>query len=135
MEQFKLSFDEPKFFVNEKRGAVTCVMTYKVKGNPAAMYLVRSMGNLRERDTYDNPFLVGFKSTYTAYVCEGDTFDEEIGKKVARTNAESQAYAHVSNLLGNMINKYYNMLADLHEGFYAKAESVIDHNETYLERF
>ena len=110
-------------------------MTYRVKGNPQALELIRCMGDLWEGDVYDNPFRIGFKSTYTAHVCVGDKFDAEIGKKVARTHAESQAYTYVNNMLAQMITKYHNMLVGLQDSFYVKAASVIDHNEKYLEQF
>jgi hypothetical protein len=132
MEQFKLSFREPEYVINEENKEVKCTMQYTLKGNPKMLGLLKCMGNLWFGNEYNNPFIIGFESSYTAHACDGDVFDVNIGKKIARTNAESNAYVQSSNLIFNMINKYSGILEYLHEGFYVKAQSVIDHNAEYL---
>jgi hypothetical protein len=133
MELFKLSFREPEYEVNRDKGEVTWTMYYILKGNPKALSLLSRMGDF-EHDPH-NRFRTCFKTVYTARVCDGDVFDVNIGKKIARTNAESNAYIQTSNLIFNMINKYSGMLENLHDSFYVKAQSVVDHNDEYLSPY
>ena len=135
MEQFKLSFREPEYVINAENKEVKCTMRYTLKGNPKVLGLLKCMGNLWFGNEYNNPFITGFESSYSAHVCEGDVFDVNIGKKIARTNAESNAYVQSSNLIWNMISKYSGILEYLHEGFYVKAQSVVDHNDEYLSPY
>ena len=103
MENFKLSFEEPKYYVNEEKETVICVLYYRLLGNQKLMRLVRCMGaELLESKTCSNPFLTGFKTCYSVKPCHGDKFDVEIGKKVSRAKAESVAYKYMANLLRRM---------------------------------
>lgn len=136
MENFKLSFEEPKYYVNEEKQLVTCVLNFHLLGNQKLMRLVRLMGaEFLESETCSNPFLTGFKVHYSAKPSHGDEFNVEIGKKVSRAKAESRAYRYMANLLRRMFNQYSNMYNDMYDSFYVKASSVIDHNDRYLEKF
>ena len=131
MMRFKLSFDEPKFFVNEKMGIVTCVMHCYLKGQDWAM---KEMGDVI--DGYkDNPISHGFTITEIAHLDPQDTFDVEIGKKVARAKAESSAYRYMTKSLIRVVGKYCNMLSDGLNAFGEKAAGVIAHNKRFLEQF
>ena len=69
----KITFIEEDYQVDKKKGTVHCFLRSKM---PNTLF------NDREFRTF-----VG-----TAQVCDKDTFDEEIGKKIARTKAEFKAY-------------------------------------------
>ena len=69
----KITFIEEDYQVDKKKGTVHCFLRCKM---PNTLF------NDREFRTF-----LG-----TAQVCGNDTFDEEIGKKIARTKAEFKAY-------------------------------------------
>lgn len=136
MENFKLSFEEPMYYVNEEKETVTCVLYYHLLGNQKLMRLVEFMGNeLLDSKNHPNPFYSSFKACYSVKPCHGDKFDIEIGKKVSRAKAESAAYKYMANLLRRMFNHYSDMYNDMCDSFYVKASSVIDHNDRYLEQY
>ena len=69
----KITFIEEDYQVNKEKGTVHCFLRCKM---PNTSF------NDREFRTF-----VG-----TAQVCNKDTFDEKLGKKIARTKAELKAY-------------------------------------------
>ena len=69
----KITFIEEDYQVNKEKGTIHCFLRCKM---PNTLF------NDREFRTF-----VG-----TAQVCGNDTFDEELGKKIARTKAEFKAY-------------------------------------------
>ena len=69
----KITFIEEDYQVDKKKGTVHCFLRCKM---PNTLF------NDREFRTF-----VG-----TAQICGKDTFDEELGKKIARTKAEFKAY-------------------------------------------
>ena len=131
MMNFKLSFDDPKFFVNEKKGIVTCVMHCYLKGTDWALV---DMAN-RVIGDKDNPISHGFTVTATANTDPQDTFDVEIGKKVSRAKAESMAYSFMSKSLTRIVEKYCCELAEGTTEFIGKAIGVIEHNNRYISQF
>ena len=69
----KITFIEEDYQVDKKKGTVHCFLRCKM---PNTLF------NNREFRTF-----LG-----TAQVCDKDTFDEELGKKIARSKAECKAY-------------------------------------------
>ena len=69
----KITFYEETFKVYKEKGEVYCTLKCKM---PDTLF---------NKENYYT-----FKGN--AKVCKGDTFDEEVGKKIARTKAEQKAY-------------------------------------------
>ena len=69
----KITFYEETFKVYKEKGEVYCTLKCKM---PDTLF---------NKENYYT-----FKGS--ARVCKGDTFDEEVGKKIARTKAEQKAY-------------------------------------------
>ena len=101
--KFKLKFWEPNYYVNEKNGTVTCVLKFRLDG---------VIGSQKDEDAFravrymtesvygeNNPISYSYTITETAKLDPKDTFDAEIGKKVARAKAESSAYRFCSKIL------------------------------------
>ena len=135
MERFKLKFEEPRYYVNEKKNTVTCVMTCRLSGNPTVMSMLYTMSDLSNDYSLYDSIRYSFEVSATSKLYPGDNFDVEIGKTVARTKAESKAYLCTSNKIGKLINKYFNMVQNAYDDFYVKSESVASHNDEYLEKF
>ena len=90
----KITFIEEDYQVDKEKGTIHCFLRCKM---PNTLF------NNREFRTF-----VG-----TAQVCDKDTFDEEIGKKIARTKAELKAYKAYAIQFGKLhplITKYKEII-------------------------
>ena len=90
----KITFIGEDYQVNKEKGTVHCFLRCKM---PNTLF------NDREFRTF-----VG-----TAKVCDKDTFDEELGKKIARTKAELKAYKAYAIQFGKLhplITKYKEII-------------------------
>ena len=90
----KITFIGEDYQVDKKKGTIHCFLRCKM---PNTLF------NNREFRTF-----VG-----TAQVCDKDTFDEEIGKKIARTKAELKAYKAYAIQFGKLhplITKYKEII-------------------------
>ena len=91
----KITFTEEDYQVDKEKGTVHCFLRCKM---PNTLF------NDREFRTF-----LG-----TAQVCGNDTFDEELGKKIARTKAELKAYKAYAIQFGKLhplITKYKEIIA------------------------
>lgn len=131
--KFKLSFNEPDFFVNEEKGVVTCVMDCYLKG--VDQVLNHMANNVYGYYNHDNPIGGNFTITASAKLDPQDKFDKEKGKKVARAKAESKAYKRISKSLLHVIEKYCEKLGNNLAEFETKALGVIEHNDRYIKQF
>ena len=82
----KVSFYDTTYYINEEKKTVTCKTYYTITGNQRD--LIKYMAYIT-----NNPIdtLVSY-SVATAHLSDGDTWDVEVGKKVARAKAETKAY-------------------------------------------
>lgn len=90
----KITFIEENYQVDKEKGTVRCFLTSKM---PNTLF------SEREFRTF-----VG-----TAQVCRNDTFNEEIGKKIARIKAELKAYKAYAIQFGKLhllITKYKEII-------------------------
>lgn len=137
--KFKLKFWEPDYYVNEKKGTVTCVLKFRLDSvdssqkDKDAYHAVRCMTESVYGE--DNPISYRYSVTETAKLDPKDTFDAEIGKKVARAKAESNAYRFCSKILTKSIEKFTFNLASATSEFIEKASGVVRHNRRYLDQF
>ena len=137
--KFKLKFWDPDYYVNEKKGTVTCVLKFRLDSvdssqkDEDAFKAVRYMTESVYGE--DNPISYRYSITETAKLDPKDTFDVEIGKKVARAKAESSAYKFCSKILTKSIEKFTFNLAGAAADFIEKATGVVIHNKRYLSQF
>lgn len=129
----KLSFGEPKFFINEKKQVVTCMLNYQLNASDYASlsilrYLVRKYACTF--DSYGESYV-----TAQAKLDPLDTFDEEIGKKVARAKAESKAYGVVEKALRTAFERFEDEFANAIDEFSDKSTDTIAHNNRYIKQF
>lgn len=137
--KFKLKFWEPDYYVNEKKGTVTCVLKFRLDGvtgsqkDEEAFRAVRYMAESVYGE--NNPISYRYSIAETAKLDPKDTFDVEIGKKVARAKAESSAYKFCSKILTKSIEKFTFNLASAASEFIGKASGVVIHNKRYIDQF
>lgn len=124
----KTSVSNTKFAVNQKKGCVTCIMTYHFNNDSFiddVMYAVVP-DYWRNKD---------YTVVGVAYLNDTDTFDEEIGKKIARAKAESQMYKQAGMLIDQTIVKVQEKFVEAGLSFILKAGNVITHNDEYISQF
>ena len=111
----KITFCEETFKVYEEKGEVYCTLKCKI---PDTLF---------NKENYYT-----FKGN--ARVCKGDTFNEEVGKKIARTKAEQKAYLayrrQFLNLVDNLKQYAYILLKE--EDRICK---ILNHNVDYLNKW
>lgn len=119
----KLSFDKDRtqFFVNEKKGIVTCVIE----------------AYLRCPFAFDSKFVWGnFDRTFEGFGMarcqDGDEFDVEKGKRIALAKAENNAYRLANSYLCDMIKEFAFYQASILK-FQDKAFRHDVHNTDYIE--
>ncbi len=129
MDSIKISVDEIKYYVNEKKRCVTCHMTFRTQANDfieAVSWQVRGVDMFHWGRTNE---AIG-----QAYASPHDVFDVEQGKRVARARAESAAYVMAKEQVHKMVDKMkYNLGVML--DFSDKAYEVIGHNKEYIKKF
>lgn len=135
---FKLSFEEPKFYVNEEKQLVTCVLSAnpQLLGNDKINRVCEAIARHYLSKADYEKFCYFFTVTANAKLNPADKFDVEAGKKVARAKAESKAYKYYANLIDRTIGgQFADDLEVVTEEFFDKARSVIMHNNEYLDKF
>ena len=134
---FKLSFGEPKYFVNEEKKIVTCVMVYRLKFPGDDWKMVNVLKQISDRYVVDKDNMIryDFQVDAQAKLDPQDEFDAEVGKKVARAKAESYAYRYVAKQISQVYSKFVEDLTRMEAEFFKKADSVIEHNDRYLAQF
>lgn len=67
-------------------------------------------------------------------VCsEGDVYDEEVGKKVARAKAEAKLYSLLDVRVINNFRNYVLQMCEYVKKFHNKTRNVIEHNKKYID--
>lgn len=96
MSSLKLTIEKKDFKVDKRNGRIICLLTVSVNDNSFDSVYLRS-----EKIRYDNRIIESFKFTAKgiAICSKDDTFDENIGKKVAANKARLEAYNIFKSLL------------------------------------
>lgn len=125
--EFKISFREPRYIVDETNGVVICLLDYTAHSPIMCDYAVYP--------NYDwpNP-LCQLTSKAVVFAKKGDKFDVNIGKKVALAKAENKAYAYTYNYFARGAKDLAKAL-DAIEDFRDKVDRVKKHNIEYMKRF
>lgn len=124
----KTSVVDTKFSVNEKKGCVTCILTYRYKTDDLIEGVLGSI--MPNHWCYKE-----FEAVGVARLNDVDIFDSEIGKKVARARAESVMYRDAGTYINDALLKLQHRFTDPATGFILKAGNVIEHNDEYISQF
>lgn len=126
-----------------KKDMTVCIFNYRLNENDSDISAIKTAITILNSSTYSknnkiidlpgdcNPFI-----TRTAYarvvVSANDTYSESKGKSLARAKAESKAYAVLSRVLNNFVNKQLKKLESAVALFNQKSQEVQAHNNLYL---
>ena len=111
----KITFIEEDYQIKKEKGIVRCFLRCKM---PNTLF------NDREYRIF----------TGTAQVCGNDTFDEEIGKKIARTKAELKAYKAYEKQLAKVVQSISNYIKIIGEEM-GKARLDYLNSAYYLDKY
>lgn len=123
-DNFKLSFNcdrydtTTKFFVNEKKGTVVCMLE--------GVLHTPTFNDVYVHDTYIKVYGI-------AKCANGDVFDVERGKRIALAKAENKAYLTALRYVEPYINDIKSFL-ESYDLFSDKAYHTCAHNEEYISR-
>lgn len=117
----KVSFmnDKTKFYVNEEKGTVVCVVEA----------LVKTPVDWDSCVLIPNTFLT---ERGVAKCAPGDKFDIERGKRIALARAENKVYLSALNYLDKFMEQI-GVLVNAYEEFNDKAYHACAHNEDYID--
>lgn len=123
--QIKVSFGKPKYFINETKRTVTCVLEYDLQ--------VPVPSNYWQIPCYVT--FAGMNGTVRgiARCSEDDKFNEKIGMEIASSRAEQNAYLKCAKFLQGQWENHL-VYASMMDKFIEKAKGVVIHNEAYIER-
>lgn len=118
---FKLTFEKlgTQFFVNEKKGIVTCAVNAYLR----TPYAWNSCVNI----TNDS-----FKGIGKAQCHKDDVFDVERGKRIAMARAENEIYLAAVNYLSSHLEDIHFFESAI-IGFINKAKHQCEHNKDYAQ--
>ena len=111
----KITFCEETFKVYKEKGEVYCTLKCKM---PDDLFI---------KENYYT-----FKGN--ARVCKGDTFNEEIGKKIARTKAEQKAYLAYRKQFLKLVDNL-RQYADILFEEENRIRKILNHNIDYLSKW
>lgn len=123
-KEIKIRFNEPKYFIDEKKRIVTCKLIWHVDFPSGINPWSTKVGKF----FYKNQTSIG-----VAKCMEDDKFDIEIGKRLARTKAETTAYKIARVQLRFLYEDFYAQSSKVGK-FIMKAEKVINHNNIYMDK-
>ena len=112
MSKTKVVYKSEKFFVNEKKKTVVCTIDFEI--NLLEIEAVQRMlndhqfSNFIANISYDSECDFGickFKVSGKAKATDEDKFDEEFGRRLAKTRAQEKAFS--------IANKVYNEIGDV----------------------
>lgn len=133
---FKLSFYEPEYIVDEENKEVWCTLCYRLNldGNSKLANAIKRISELYLNDNY-NAIVNDFCSTTVARPHPEDEFDKEVGMKVARAKSEVYAYKYMSKLLKKLSNVFTEDLNNMVKYFSEKEQNVVESNTKYIAKF
>ena len=126
-DKLKVSVYNTKYYVNQAKKTVTCVLDFELRGpdkfrEALFNYIYHSK----------DPFQ--WRVVMTARLDPQDQFDPDKGCQIARAKAESSMYLTTAKLL-DRFNNYvlYNILPYAYN-FQVTASQVVNHNNEYLSK-
>ena len=122
--EIKISFTDQKFYVDQKRNEVHCVLNFKPLYPPFIQSILIQFGL----------YVPNWTARSTAYLKEQDSFDIAKGQKVALAKAENKAYRKVGKTL-KFIQEYIKLSNWQISSFCDKVDNVNVHNLEYINKF
>lgn len=117
-ECLKLQFRDITYKVNEKKGVVVALAYFRtpLSMEAGANQCINTIGIARLNKS------------------AGDTFNIEVGKKIARAKAEKEAFTQFRTMLLNYEKKVFQARLDIAEAIITTS-SHIEHQKEYIKSF
>lgn len=147
MSKTKVVYKDEKFFVNKEKKTVVCTIDFEI--NLLEIKALKSMlyhtqfRDLISRVSYDKENALGvcrFKVSGKAKATDEDEFDEEFGRRLAKTRAQENAfkvanevYCNIREFLYKLVLKDIDVFAD--GASYALWKCIGHENDLIDEKF
>ena len=144
MSKTKVVYKGEKFFVNKEKKTVVCTIDFEI--NLLEIKALKSMlyhtqfRDLISRISYDKENAIGickFKVSGKAKATDEDEFDEEFGRRLAKTRAQENAFKvanGVYNEIGDVLCKLvFKDFYALNEGTEQALCKCIDHENKLID--
>lgn len=137
----KLKVINTKFFVNEKKKSVTCVVTgvlYISNMGIDIDFIVPKSNNCLDRSVWDEPDRIQnfnyFRVTTTTKCKDGDVFDPIKGRKIAKQKARIRMYKEAAKLCYEVYHVFVSKLSeDMDRFVYMRNAETLDYEKNILE--
>lgn len=126
-DDLKLSVKDMKFFINPAKKSVTCKLSFDLLA-PDSFYAAMWAYNSTTGDD------INYSIKATAKTLPTDTWDEEVGCKIARAKAEALMYKRVKKYLFRFAG-FQAANSVMAFEMVDKADGVIEHNNKYITKF
>lgn len=143
LENIKISIDSNAIRYNEgitSKGnrVIICILPYTIKANPNYRYTLltatrfcKEINDLLQENTL---CAIGKAVLYQSFEGPGDTWNAQLGKKIAYAKAEINAYRYAMKRIYKINKAVTEALNKTSMNFLDKASNVISHNEEYLTK-
>lgn len=131
-----------KYDVNKNNNSVTCELKYKISNfnisdnaaiNYKLMTFIYSMAKTLNMFPFDGVFTTKATAKLSKDdIRQGYLFDEEFGKKLAKTKAQVKAYNNASNIYNAVCDKF-TALTDALWNYDSNCSAVVDSDYKHIE--
>ena len=123
----KIHFRNPEYIVDEANGVVICKLKFTCSVPDFVHYASKCA-------FYESPACTEQTVKSVVFAKNNDTFDANIGKRVALAKAENQAYSYVNNFVQSCKKELEIALRAINN-FKCKKTKVKNHNIEYMRKF
>jgi hypothetical protein len=123
----KIHFKNPEYIVDEATGVVVCKLKFTCSVPDFVHYASKC-------DFHESPACTEQTVKSVVFAKNNDTFDANIGRRVALAKAENQAYSYVNNFIQSGKKELEQALQAVNNFKWKKAK-VKNHNIEYMRKF
>lgn len=109
---------------------IICIITYWINIPQDIFNIITVAHKVEEYKCFDIKHI----SVGKAVLSDGDKFDLELGKRIARIKAETTAYKLAHNKIYDLYQKTINMADKAVFKFKTKTEGVVRSNNEYIDK-
>lgn len=93
----RVVFKDGKYYINEDKGTVTCVLEGYLNIDFKYFYIPKNWKIIPKKNMIGMPYTYDFRVSGIAICSKEDTFNQELGMKIAESKAKKQAFKIAHN--------------------------------------
>ena len=126
-DKLKVSVYNTKYYINQAKKTVTCVLDFELRGPDRFREALFSY-------IYHSKDPFQWRVVMTARLDPQDQFDPDKGCQIARAKAETSMYLTTAKLLDRFNNYLLYNILPYASNFQVTASQVVNHNNEYLSK-